>query len=313
MKRKIIRIITNDWKAKILVLLLTFLLWVYVSASQSLIIDFPTEIQVKYENLASDLVSSGNVDSVKIKISTDSVSLQQLKEDSFDASVDLRDLGEGTYEKQIQVVSNNKNAKVVSVSPSKATITIEKSISKEVPIRIKLDGQAADGYIAAETTSSRDTANISGGQHIIESISEVVAPIKVDGEKNDFNRTARLYAYSANGIEIKDVTIDPQEIQADITVSPAGEDKTVGIKVNTTGNVADGYWLSSISTNPTTIVISGSRSILAATKYLETKDIDISNLSEDKTIEVELIIPNGLQAKDASSVQVKIKISQIVQ
>lgn len=314
MSNKIYKFLVSNWKAKFLILIFTFFLWIYVSASQSLIINFPGEIPVTYQNVSDEAISVSNVDNVEIKIAVDPINLKQITEDNFAASIDLQDLAEGTYERQIQVSSRRDDVRVISVNPPKATVRIEKKISKTVPIRIKLDGQAADEYIASDTQVDRESAEISGPEQTINSIAEVVAPLKLNGENKDFHRVAKLFTYSTNGNEIKNIRITPQEVSVGITISLSGEAKTVGIKVSTAGNVADGYFVSGITTNPAVIAISGSRSILGKTKFLETENIDISALSQNKTFSAKLIVPSGLVIEEKNSqINIEVEISKIVQ
>jgi len=298
----------RDWRAKLLTLIGAVILWATVAANQSGIVSFPGKIPIQYSNIKDGLVAISDVDAVQIKISAESTVLRQLKEENFTATVNLSNLDTGTYQKGIDVSVNKDAVKIISVSPSQATIRIEKKISKDVPVRIRLDGKTADEFIASDTVANLAEVKISGPESIVKTISEVIAPIKLGGENTDFEKTAKLFAYTANGEEIKNITISPGEINAKIRVSPAGEAKTVGIKVNTKGNTTAGFWISSITTDPEVVTISGSRVKISSTKYLETEDIDISGLAENKSFTTDLIVPSGLKIEE-SPAQVKVQVT----
>lgn len=307
MNNKIKRFFASNWKAKVLIFLCTFFLWIYVSASQSLVVNFPGTILVDYQNLAEGTISVSDTDSVQIKIAVDPVNLKQIDESNFHATVDLKNLAEGTYERDIIVNSKREDVKVISVSPQRATVRVEKKISKTVPIRVKLDGQAASEYTASETSAEIDSAIVSGPEKTINTIAEVVAPLKLSGENSNFSKTVKLFAYNATGIEIKNVKIEPENTLVRVTISIIGEAKTVGVKIKTIGSVASGYWISNITSDPQIFTISGSRSVLASTKFLETEPIDISNLSEKKSFSAKLVIPRGIDIIDNNQ-QVKVEI-----
>jgi len=307
MDSKIKKLFLYNWKAKILIFLCTFMLWIYVSASQSLIVNFPGSVPIAYQNSAEGTMSVSDTDSVQIKIAVDPINLKQIDESNFQASVDLKNLVEGTYEREILVTSKREDVRIISVNPSRATVRIEKKISKTVPIRVKLDGQAASEYTASETSAEVESAIVSGPEKTVNTIAEVVAPLKLSGESSSFSKTTKLFVYSATGSELKNVEIDPGEVLVRVTISTLGEAKTVGVKINTIGKVANGYWISNIISDPPLFTVSGSRSVLARTKFLETEPIDVSNLSEKKSFSAKLIIPAGLNILDSNQ-QVKIEV-----
>ena len=304
--------VLHNWKPKLFILISTFFLWVYVSASQSLVINFPGDIPVSYQNTPEGVISVSDVDMAHIKIAVDPINLKQLKEDNFSATIDLKDLSEGTFERPINVTTKNENVKIISVTPPKATVRLEKKITKSLPIRVKLEGQAAEEFVASDTSTDTTAVDVSGPEQIVKSLSEVVAPVKLNGEDESFERSAKLFVYSANGNEIKNVDISPSQVVARISISPSGEAKTVGIKVNTTGAVADGYFISGITTDPAVVTISGSRSLLSKTKFLETETVDINGLSENKSFSAKITVPSGLIVEEKNSqIKIDFEISKI--
>jgi YbbR domain-containing protein len=254
-------------------------------------------------------VAISNNDFVQIKFSAKSINLSSIKESNFSANVDLSGLGEGTYQKDIQVSSQLQNIQIVSVNPSKTTVRIEKKTSKMVPIRVRVDGSAKEGFIASDVTSTPSETEVNGPESIISAISEAVAPIKLDGESESFTRSADLFAYTAAGDQIKNLIFNPSTVQLKITVSAASEPRSVGIRVRLSGKIAAGFAVGSISTDPQIVTVSGSESLLASTKYLETQNVDITGLSQDKTFTIKLDVPNGLTVEDKlQSVKVTLQI-----
>lgn len=312
MNPKLKNIVFYNWQAKLLILFCTFVLWVYVSATQSLVVDFPGDITVSYQNASDGIISVSDVDMVHIKIAVDPINLKQLTEDNFSAVVDLKDLSEGTFERPIKVSSKKEDVRIISVAPSKATVRLEKKISKTLPIRIKIDGKAAEEFIVSDASTTVEASVVSGPEQIVKSLAEVVAPVKLDGESESFERTAKLFIYSANGNEIKNLDMSPSQVPVRIAISPAGEAKTVGIKVNTSGNIANGYFISGVTTDPAVVTISGTTSALSRTKFLETEAVDISGLTENKTFSVKLTVPNGLKVEEKNSqIKVDLEISKM--
>ena len=305
------KIIFGNWKIKLVAFAVALGLWFYATANQSTFTNFPGKIPVKTENLIGGTVAILDNEFVEIKISADTASLPQIKEDNFSATVDLNGLNEGTYNREINVSSKNSAVRVVAVNPNKTTVRIEKKVTKTVPIRARFDGSVAEEFVVSDSNPDPPEAQVSGPESAINTISEAVAPIKLSGETENFEKTAQLFVYTASGREIKNVEINPQNILIKITVSRAGQTKTVGIKVKLQGSVADGCWISSIKTNPEVVTLNGTRAGVASTNFLETEPVDISGVNSNKTVNARLVVPAGLSIGDkTSSIQVTIEVKK---
>jgi len=306
---KIKRLFLKDWQAKLGALICALILWFFITATQSSIVNFPGQIPVNFKNVNNGLIAISSDDVVKIKIRAENVNLSSVTEDNFEASVDLSNLTEGTYNKDIQVTSKNPNIQITNTTPKNTTIRIEKKIEKTVPVRVRLDGTASEGYGVSETEILPSEVRILGGESIVKNITEAVAPIRLNGENSNFSKNTQLFTYSASGQELKDVQIIPSEVSVNVIINRVGDVKTVGIKVNLTGSLSPGYWISTISTDPEVVSIGANASRIASVKYIETEPVDITNLSESKTVSAKLNLPTGITTEgNVMSVQVNLQI-----
>jgi len=298
----------RNWKAKLITLVGSFCLWIILAAQQSAIVAFPGQLPVEFKNLNSSLVALANNDFVSIKFSTQSINLSSVKESNFSAYIDLTDLSEGTYTKDITVTSKDPNIQIVSIAPNKTTVRIEKQISKKVPVSIRVDGVAKQDFIASDSSSTVTEAEVLGPESIVKTVSEAVAVIKLNGEGEDFQRSADLVAFGANGEIIKNISFNPSTIPVKITISASAQARSVGIKVALEGSVALGYQVSAITTDPEIITISGSSESLSSTRYVETQAINVNGLNQEKTFTTKLNIPSGIVVEDKNQT-VKVKIT----
>jgi len=303
---------TKDWIAKLVIVVATTILWFFISLNQVSTINFPSKIKIDYQGLKEGLVCTSSNENVQIKINADPIILKNLKESDFKATVDLTGLDEGTYEKEIKTTVDSDKVTIISTNPRKTTIIIEKKASKNVPVRARFDGKLEDGYIVSDSVADPAEAEIVGPESVVKTVSEVIAPIKASGEKQNFEKVSELFAYDAQGNVLKAIKINPDTAKITATVVPVGETKTVGIKANFKGNLASGYWMSLVKTDPQVITISGSKTKLTQTKYVETEPIDISNLSENKTFSTALKKESGISVEEKYSViKVSIELSKI--
>lgn len=305
------KLFTRDWHAKLGALVCAIILWFFITATQSSIISFPGNIPVDFKNLKDGLVAISSDDNVQIKIRSENVNLSGITQDNFEASVDLSSLGEGTYNKNIIVTSKNPNIQISSTIPSSTTIRIEKKINKTVPARIRLDGSSAEGYGVSNTEISPSEVNVSGPESIISNVTEAVAPIKLNGENSNFSKNAQLFVYSASGQELKDVSINPKDVSVQVTILRVGDVKTVGIKINLTGNLAPGYFISATSSDPEVVTVGGTGAKISLLKYVETEPIDITGFSANKTVSAKLNLPSGITTEgQVMSVQITLTVTR---
>ena len=115
-----------------------------------------------------------------------------------------------------------------------------------------------------------------------------------------------IIAYDNDG-KVVDVEMVPSKVTATINIdSPK---KEVPIKVIPSGEVQFGKAISSITSSETKITVYGEESQLAKIEYLPV-EVDVTNLSENKTFTVPLQVPNGLRELSAKSTKITISLGE---
>jgi len=303
------RLITHNLGMKFVALFLASGLWIFVAASANNVAKFPGSIPVKTVNLSPNLVAIYDTKEVSIKLSADPTIWKQLSSDDFNAFIDLNGLSAGTYDLKVAVSANKPNIQVVEVNPDMVMVRIEPIEKKEVPIAAVISGQAADGLTTGNIDFTPDKVEISGPKSIVDTIGTVSAEIKLAGEAESFSRTVPLKILNDKGEVISGVTINPVETTVAVKIVKAGNNKTVGIKVLTTGFPASGYYISNIVCDPATIDVIGQDSALRQIQSIETLPIDISNQSETLAKSVALTLPSGISLQKDANQKVKVTIS----
>ena len=303
------KLFTKNLGIKISCLIAATLLWVYIAAGQNTIAKYPGSIKIKAINVPSGLVAIYDNKTVDIKIMAEPSVWSKLSVDSFSAYVDLSGQKEGTYELPVNVVSSTAGVDIVEKTPDKVVISLEPIVTKEVSINKKVEGSAAEGLVAGNIDLSPETTTLRGPKSVVNSITEATALIKLNGESEKFTKTVGLSALDESGEVIDNLEFDPAEVSATVAIVKASNNKTVGVRVKTTGQPKTGYFVSNISVSPSTVDITGSTSLLADVSYLETLPIDITNQSTDIEKDVALDIKNGLALQVGSTSKVHIKIS----
>lgn len=303
------KILFSNYKAKVVCVLVAVLLWVFVASSQSLLGKFPNQIPIKVVNLSDQYQAFLDQDNVQIYTMAEPSVWRTLTTDSFVASVDLAGKTEGTYELDVKVVSNVADVQVTKVDPAKVFVSVEKIVSKTVTLSPKVDGDPADGMVVGQIDLSPETVEVRGAKSYIDSISEANASIKLNGESSSFERDAKVIAVAEDNSQLSNVTFNPATVLAKVTIAKGGNNKTVGVRVKTSGSPKDGYFVSKVVSTPALVDITGQRSTLNNIDYLETEPIDVTGQSATISKEVNLTLPSGVLLQKGTSQRVKIEIS----
>ncbi|MCL5407657.1 MAG: CdaR family protein [Patescibacteria group bacterium] len=304
--------IFQNFPAKIGSILIAILIWVYVGSGLAQIDTFPGKIPIDFKNIPQGLVPVSDIDSVSVKVAAASALWKNLNTDSFSAVIDLAGFTEGTYELPVKINSNVPDVQIVEVSPAKVLVRLEKITDKEVPVVLQVEGKAADGFVVGDWKLKPDRVKVSGANSEIAKIIEATAKITLAGEKDNIQRILKVVALDSAGNEIRNLSFSPAEVVAQVPLVQASSAKTVGIKVVTSGQPADGFWMSGIETEPAQVAITASASLINEISFIETKEINITGIAVTKEFTTTLKPAVGVTVLDnVPLVKAKIVISPI--
>ena len=292
--------------AKIFALVCAIFLWIYVSASESKVGDFPGTLPIEVKNTPEGLSAIYDEQKVKVKLQAPYEVWNKLGVDDFEAFIDLAGLSEGTHEVEVNVTVALPKVIIVEKEPSKIVVRLESIAKKEVPVVVKFEGEAKAGFVPGEPTVSPPEVEAKGAKSLIEFLSEAEARIKLSGEDKDFKKTVSLAVYDEKGEKQRGIEFVPKSVEVEVPIVPASESKTVGVKVKIKGKPKSDYYVSKIESIPAVVEISGSDSDLKPVLYIETKEVDIEGIEKDLEKEVELSVPSGISTKEK---KVRVKIS----
>lgn len=302
------KFLTKNTGAKIIALLFAVFLWVYVAASESKVSYFPGSLPIEAKNTPTGLAAIYDEQKVRVKLQAPYETWQKISVDNLSAFVDLGGLQEGTYELDVQVLTNLPNVVIVEKEPSKIVVRIEPIATKEVLVVVKFEGEAKSGFVPGEPVVTPAKVEAQGAKSLIEYLSEATALIKLSKEEEDFQKTVSLAVYNEKGEKQKGIEFTPKSVEVKVLIVPASESKTVGVKVITKGKPSSDYFVSKIESEPATVDISGESSKLKPILYIETKEVDIEGIKSNLEKYVELDPPSGISLEQ-KNVKVKITLS----
>ena len=227
------------------------------------------------------------------------------------AILDLSGLEAGNYTLPIKLQIDAQPVKVDTYTPKELDVHLEQLYSKDFVITLVQPSSPAIGYEAGSAELSSSTATVSGPASLIEQIVEVRASLDISQAKEDIDTDLELQALDENGLVIEDVTISPEKINVIMPISQRGGYRNVSVKVVTSGQVASGYQLTSISSDPPIVTVYSTDPELVNNLpgYIETQALNLTDAQEDLQFSLPLSVPSNITVVGESTIKVSVSIS----
>jgi len=315
---KVIRKILSFLPTLLTALILALVVWVsaVTSSDPNEIVTYPKPIPLSVLGLDPDLVISGDVvDTVTVIIRAPRSIQQELvsKPESIHAFINLSGLEAGVHTLQPEVTIDIRPARVEKISPETITVTLENLLTREFPIDLQLTGSLPIGYEASQPSLEVETVIITGPESKVNQVVRVIATVDINNVTTSISRTVELKALDNRGAIVNGVSLNPTQVTVEIPIRQLGGYRNVFVKVVTTGQVAQGFYLTGISVNPPTITIYTTDPALAKNMpaYIETVPISLNGVRESFESVVALNLPEGIQVVGEQNVTVTVGIAAI--
>ncbi|WPZ18576.1 CdaR family protein [Geobacillus subterraneus] len=225
---------------------------------------------------------------------------------NFEVYVDLTDLPLGTYTVPIKYKDISEKLKV-NIQPSSVKVTIREKVSKRFPVGVEFfnRNKMPDGYSVGEPTVEPGTVMITGAKELIDEISFVKAIVDLEGATETLTKEVRVRVYSRRGNEID---VEPQPSVVEVTVPVNSPSKTVPLQVQTTGELPDGVHLVSVNPEPNRVTIYGSKGVLDQIQQLDGLKVDLDDITDDTTVELDVPLPDGVKSVEPTKIKVHIDV-----
>ncbi|MSQ14265.1 MAG: hypothetical protein EXR50_00150 [Dehalococcoidia bacterium] len=291
-------------------LALSTVLWVFVTSEQNPPRDGIVSelITVQPVNVPTGLASVGELERVSVRISAPQDIWKGVDANTFEASIDLSELGQGKRDVPVRLHSKDSRVIVRDVLPARVGVELDVIKSKSVPVRLNITDGPPQGYIVSQVDLPINVANISGPARLVELVDLVSADVDLKGLKSDLRQVILLVPGTGSGYDVQQVRVDPPTIALQIPISREVDFLEVPVLPNVVGGPQNGYWVSSVSVSPATVAIVGPRDLLQTISFLKTRPLDISGSISDISQLLPLNLPNELRLVTSTQIRVDIKV-----
>jgi hypothetical protein len=186
----------QNWPAKVLSLALAIILFVFhrMSTLETRYFFAP----LVFERLSALMPSSAYPKMIKVSIRGEADSIHSILENDIEAYVDMEKYDvPGTYHVSVQWRKKGTALGVeplqISVDPSDINFSLDRKLSKFVPIAVSFGGQVEAGFNLTSFSLNPSQVIIDGPAGLMGGISELHTElIDLDGRRSDFSLTANI-------------------------------------------------------------------------------------------------------------------------
>lgn len=291
---------------KILALILSMALWVYVMGTQNPVIEDSYKVNVKLKNFSAEYgVFFNENEEVKVILSAPRSYFIDYSEKDIRAYIDTSDYGEGEFDIPIET-DFPKGFELIKISPETIHVTIEPIIERQMELQIILSGAPKPNTIVKNIDAPKNIAVV-GPKAKVNTVSQVVGYVGITGDDNDFELNVPVSALDENGRGVTEVRVIPSSVKVYIDIEKSAK-KIVPIVADLTP--PNGKEIDTVTINPATIEIEGAEDVINGIESLKTVSIIIPENTDTYQKELAIVIPNENLKLNVKKVTVTAKLKK---
>jgi hypothetical protein len=199
-----------------------------------------------------------------------------------------------------------------SQAPPQVVITLERMVTKTVPVAPGWRGTAPAGLRVEGFAFEPPEVTVRGAESLVEQVETVIAPVDVSRVSLEPSQPVqvRVEPRDSSRQTVPDVEADPPVVRATPIVVAVTE-KQVTVVVDH-GPPPDGYEVTGATVRPSLVRIAGRTEGLRAVQSVQTERLDLSRATGTFTTTAVLRTPEGVSSMSPNTVTVTIRIRRLV-
>jgi YbbR domain-containing protein len=277
---------------------------------------YPTPIKVEVIGQDPGLIINGTIPKeIQVTLRAPQSVWNQLTAhpDSVRAILDLSGLSSGEHQLDLQIQVDARPVRIVTVSPSSTSFSLEPLITRTLALQSTLSGQPAIGYQAGDLTFEPREVVLVGPQSIVSRVTKVRVSVDLTGIRENIDQSVPIEILDQNNALVTGLSIHPDTAHVTLPISRQGGYRDMAVKVIVHGQVAGGYRLDSISVFPPVVTVFSADPDLtnALPGVVETQPLELQNASDNLNLRVTLNLPAGISVVGSQTVLIQAGISPI--
>ena len=297
---------SKAWSLLLSVVLATGL-WMYVITtvspnSKTTVQDIPVVFEgeswlLENRNL---MITDGMETTVDLDVSGNRSDISKLNRSNVVLKIDLTKVYESGSANLAYSISYPPDVPIGSISvenrnPASIRLTVEKRLSKEIPVHVVFTGAVPEEFIADTENVVLDynVVNIKGPASVVEKVTQARVDIDLEDRTESLSETYRfsLCDDEDNPVDVEQITTDVAEVHLEVKIQRY---KEIPLKLNVIygGGATEGYTRYEIK--PTSIRVSGSEAVLADLTEITLGTVNFAELMENTRLTFPINLPEGV-------------------
>jgi len=299
-------VVQHNLPVKIAALIVAVVLWLYVMNDQNPAIDGGFPVPVTIENAPEGYQLSSDTDKVTIRVRGPRSLFVSADSSDFHARVNLADFAEGERAYTVEA-SVPYGFELVSISPDKMTINLDRMIEKTLKASLTIGGAPASGYTVDKVIQADEAVKVQGPRSLVDQVVHVVGHINLSGQSSDDIAQVSFIALNTDGREVVGVTLVPSSTEVTVKLARGLTRKVVEVQPRPRSDLAPNLKLEGVTVTPARIEIAGAEDVISKISMIGTEEFSLADVRATEKREVRLQLPEGVTVTNPN-VTVEIKV-----
>ena len=282
---------SNRAAIKLISVLLGIFAWTYVNIIVPPQVRRTISTKIEYRNMPELMKITPEEPRVEVELEGNRRDFIISGPEKLQASVDLYNLRPGKAILPVKVTSAT-GLSVKAINPPQIRVEATALVRKEIPVKVKLLGQPADGYLADKPRITPEKVVLEGSKSVINRVEACQVEVSLVQLKNSISESLPVKIIVDAGAEKSDIEVIPEKVNVDVTVKQGYPEKEVSIsKPVFLNKLPEGKKLSGFEIIPKTTKITGPVRLLEQIKELSFEPVDLSKIQKSATLTQKLELP----------------------
>ena len=293
--------------ARIISLVVACFLWAYAMMEQNPVIERYYEVPLQQKNVTETMAIFNAPDVVTVQVRASRLLLDDSATAAISAYIDLKGVAEG--QQKLPVNAFFSRGEVVNVFPKEVNVLVDHITEKTVPVVTQVVDNSDEDLTVDNNGIDPAYVTLKGASSKLSKIREVVAPVNIKGQRENFQAECVLTALDENDKPVTDVQILPDKATVNAVIIRKMISEELPVRVAISGELQEGISITQMQVLPEKVRITAPPSVLKKMEEISTKPIDITSLNGSVEVAAELDLPDKV-IPDVRAVRVRFSVER---
>lgn len=281
-------------------------LWLYVRAQNALIVPQSFPVKLTFSNLDPNLIVTRIPATVNVVVEGMDLDLRQIDDKMLArvaASVDLSSASDGLNYYKVSIRPPTGSPLMWKAQgDGQVLVGIDKRVRRSFEVTVAKQGLAPDGIEVGDVLLEPASVMLDGPETQINLVEEVRATLDVSEVQPGETYEAEVEVFGKDKGPMPLITSEPQTVTLRPIVANSPPTRNVLVVPEFRGQLPFGAEVVGYEVTPNQLRVQGKRETLSQVLTISTQPVDLSTLTESRTLTLPLTMPDGVQVIDSRGV-----------